>query len=308
MKIVFMGSSDFGIPALKELLKHHMIIGVVSTPAKPQGRGLKVVESPIAVFAEENGIRPILKPNDLKSPDFLEELKELDADLFVVVAFKILPRSIFLIPRFGTVNIHASILPRYRGPAPIQRAIEAGEKETGVTIFKIDEGIDTGEILLQNSIPIQSEETTPELFEKLSIAGAQMLVKAIDNLEKGKFSYIPQEHGKSSKAPKLKKEEAHIVWLQSSLSIFNKIRAFKPFPGTYTILGDKRLGIEWAEVIDEITEGNSGTIKEVSESYFDVQCNPGILRILRVKPEGRKVMNVHDFLLGNRLVEGDMLK
>jgi methionyl-tRNA formyltransferase len=118
----------------------------------------------------------------------------------------------------------------------------------------------------------------------------------------------PQEHGKSSKAPKLKKEEAHIVWLQSSLSIFNKIRAFKPFPGTYTISGNKRLGIEWAEVIDEITEGNSGTIKKVSESYFDVQCNPGILRILRVKPEGRNVMNVHDFLLGNRLVEGDKLK
>lgn len=308
MKIVFMGSSDFGIAAFKELIKHHTIIGVVSTPAKPQGRGLKVVESPITVFAEENGIGPILKPDDLKSPDFLNALKDLDADLFVVVAFRILPKSVFSIPHFGTVNIHASILPKYRGPAPIQRAIEAGEKETGVTIFKIDEGIDTGEILLQKSIPIQSEETTPDLFEKLSIAGAEMLVKAIDNLGKGKVSFIPQEHGKSSKAPKLKKEEAHIDWLQSSLSIFNKIRAFKPFPGTYTVSGDKRLGIEWAEIVDETTEGNSGVIKKVNESYFDVQCNPGILRVLRVKPEGRKVMDVHDFLLGNRLVEGDMLK
>jgi methionyl-tRNA formyltransferase len=308
MKIVFMGSADFGIPAFEALLMHHDIIGVVSTPAKPQGRGLKLTDSPITVFAQTHGINPVFTPDDLKSDELFRQLSSLHAELFVVVAFKILPKRLFSIPPRGTINIHASLLPKFRGPAPIQRAIEAGEKESGITIFKIDEGVDTGEVLLRKNVPIGPEVTTPQLYETMSSTGAEMLIKAIDNLEHGSGSFYPQEHSLSSKAPKLSKEEAHIKWSDSAETIFNKIRAFKPFPGTYCILDGKRLGIDWAKVIDNCASGNSGTIMNVADNFFDVFCNPGILRILRVKPEGRKVMDVHDYLLGSCLVEGKLLK
>jgi methionyl-tRNA formyltransferase len=308
MKIVFMGSADFGIPAFDALLKHHEIIGVVSTPAKPQGRGLKLIDSPITTFAQAHGISPIFKPDNLKSDELYADLSALHADLFVVVAFKILPKRLFSIPPCGTINIHASLLPKFRGPAPIQRAIEAGETESGVTIFKIDEGVDTGEVLLRKSVPIGPEETTPELYEALSSTGADMLIKAIENLGSGAGKFNPQEHALSSKAPKLSKDEAHIKWSESAISIFNKLRAFKPFPGTYCILDEKRLGIDWAVVIDSTASGIYGLIASVNDTYFDVYCNPGILRILRVKPEGRKVMDVHDYLLGSCLVEGTLLK
>lgn len=308
MKIVFMGSSEFGIPALTELLKKHTVVGIVSTPPRPQGRGLKLVDSPISIFAEQQGLHPVIKPEKLKSDKFQEELLALQADLFVVVAFKILPKSIFSMPPWGTINIHASLLPKYRGPAPIQRAIQAGEKETGITIFRIDEGIDTGEILLKKSIPIGSKETTPELFQRLSVKGSEMILEAIDNMEEKSGKAMQQENDLSSKAPKLSKEEAHVDWSNSATVIFNKIRAFKPFPGTFCFLDEKRLGIDWALVINETATGMNGKICKIDQEYFDVQCNPGILRIARVKPEGRKVMNVHDFLLGNRLMEGKILE
>jgi methionyl-tRNA formyltransferase len=308
MKIVFLGSADFGIPALNALLTHHDVIGVVSTPAKPQGRGLKLADSPITIFAQTHGIHSILKPDDLKSDELFKLLSSLHADLFVVVAFKILPKKLFSIPPCGTINIHASLLPKFRGPAPIQRAIEAGEKESGITIFKIDEGIDTGEVLLRKTVPIGPEVTTPQLYETLSFTGAEMLIEAIDNLERGAGNFDPQVHSLSSKAPKLSKEEAHIKWSESAATIFNKIRAFKPFPGTYSILDGKRLGIDWAVVIDNSVYGSCGTIINVTDNFFDVYCSPGILRILRVKPEGRKVMDVHDYLLGSCLVEGKLLK
>jgi methionyl-tRNA formyltransferase len=308
MKIIFMGSADFGIPALTALLQSHTVIGVVSTPAKPQGRGLKVTDSPISLFAKQNGIHSILTPETLNSEELIKELTSMNADLFVVVAYRILPKSIFTIPRYGTVNIHASLLPKFRGPAPIHRAIEAGEKETGVTIFRIDEGIDTGEIISQKKIPIYPEETTPELYHKLSLAGAEMLVEAIGKIENGSTAFHCQEHLKSSKAPKLSKDEGHIDWNDTADRIFNKIRAFKPFPGTYCFLDQKRLGIDWAVAINSTVTGCNGMIVEVTDKYFDVCCNGGKLRVLRVKPEGRKVMDVHDFLLGKRLIEGCTLK
>jgi len=302
-----MGSADFGIPALEALMKCHKIVGIVTTPAKPQGRGLKLTDSPVAQFAQEHGLTPVLKPEDLKSEECALNLKALQADLFVVVAFRILPKSLFSIPRFGTINIHASLLPKYRGPAPIHRAIEAGEHETGVTIFRIDEGVDTGEILVQSAVPIGQNETTPELYERLSAEGAVKIVGAIDNLKTGAAACSAQNHSLSSKAPKLTKEEAHVPWSLSAVAIFNKIKAFKPFPGTYCFLDEKRLGIDWAAVIDNNKTGTPGKIVTIGDSYFDVCCNPGVLRILRVKPEGRKAMDVHDYLLGSRLVEGTVL-
>jgi len=231
----------------------------------------------------------------------------LNADLFVVIAFRILPREVFSLPKYGTINIHASLLPKYRGPAPIHRAIEAGEQCSGITIFRIDDGIDTGEILLQVPVDIGSMETTPELYERLSRLGAQSINDALLKLDSGETMCLPQDHSLSSKAPKLSKEDARIDWNLPATAIFNKIRAFKPFPGTYCIFEAKRLGIDSAIVVDNERSAVPGTIAAVGDTFFDVACNPGLLRVVKVKPEGRRIMDTHDYLLGSRLTEGYIL-
>ncbi len=175
MKIVFMGSAEFGIPALKLLLRKHAIVGIVTTPSRPKGRGRGIAPSPVAEFAQTVGIGPIFSPDDLNDPLLYDKLASCKSDLFVVAAFRILPKTLFSLPRLGTINIHASLLPKYRGPAPIQRAIEAGETETGVTVFRIDEGIDTGMILLQKMISIGPTESSEQLYERLSALGAESL-------------------------------------------------------------------------------------------------------------------------------------
>lgn len=308
MRIVFMGSADFGICALETLLESHEIVGVVSTPAKPKGRGRKTVDSPISSYAQSRGIDPILTPENLKDPQLVKTLSDLNADLFVVVAFRVLPESIFSIPPLGTINIHASLLPLYRGAAPIHRAIEAGETETGVTIFRIDKGIDTGEILAQEKVTIGSQETTPELYMRLSRLGAETLVCSINQLQKGEIRPFTQDNTVATKAPKLTKVEAKIDWLESSTAIFNKIRAFKPFPGTFTMMNEKRIGVEWAYPVSENTNSKAGTVVKINSDSIDVQCGEGVLRIVRVKPEGKKDMSTHDFILGTSVPEGMLLQ
>jgi methionyl-tRNA formyltransferase len=307
MNVIFLGSAEFGLPALTRLLETHRVLAVVSTPPKPKGRGLTLRDSPVVVFARQKGIAAIHTPVDLKSPDFAATLSGYNADLFVVVAFRILPRSVFTLPPLGTVNIHASLLPRYRGPAPIQRAIEAGEKETGVTIFRIDDGVDTGAILTQRRVTIGLKETTPELYSRLSDLGSKALIETLDGLAAGTQQPYPQDHSGSSGAPKLRKEEARIDWHLSPENIFNKIRAFKPFPGTFTVYEGRRLGIVWAEPIAGSEKGPAGTVARTGHDFFDVRCLRGVLRIFEVKPEGRTAMPVHDFLLGHALHEGAVL-
>jgi methionyl-tRNA formyltransferase len=307
MKAVFLGSADFGIPALSMLLQRHEVAGVVTIPPKPAGRGLKVQQSPVALFALQNGLKPLLTPANLQEPEFLQALAACAADLFVVTAYRLLPRSVFAIPRLGTVNIHGSLLPAYRGPAPIQRAIEAGEKETGVTVFSIDEGVDTGGILLQKRLAIGAGETTPELYHRLSLLGAQALEEALAGLEQGTLRPRPQDNAGSSRASRLSKEEARINWRLPAESIWNKIRAFKPFPGTYTLLDGRRLGIEKAEPEGTEPFAETGVVSRVTPSSFEVRCSRGVLRVLEVKPEGRRAMSVHDFLLGRGLREGTVL-
>ena len=307
MKIVFMGSSKFGIPALKGLLQAHSVVGVVSTPARPQSRGLKLVESPIAGFAKQERAGPLFTPDDLQDPAFYEALVRCNADIFVVVAFRLLPKSLFSLPSLGTLNIHASLLPKYRGPAPIQRAIEAGERETGVTLFRIDEGVDTGLVLLQKQTPIGLSETSIDLSLRLSELGAGALVETLEGLAAGTLQPIIQDASQASRAPKLAKEEAAIDWRLPAENIYNKVRAFKPFPGTFALLAGKRFGIETAEPVATSQRHEPGTIIRVAASFFEVQCSKGSLRILEVKPEGRTRMSVHDFLLGHRLQEGERL-
>ncbi|KMQ50709.1 Methionyl-tRNA formyltransferase [Chitinispirillum alkaliphilum] len=303
-----MGSAEFGIPALEHLRKSEQVVGIVTTPAKPKGRGLKMCHSPVYEYAEKEGVHPLMTPSDLKTAEFTDQLKALDADLFVVVAYRILPREVFSIPRLGTVNIHASLLPKYRGAAPIHRAIEAGERETGVTVFRINEGIDAGEILIQKKIGIKPQECTPDLYQRLTHLGAEGLMEAIDGIKSGNLKPQKQDEEKITRAPKLRREEAFVDWNLSAEQIYNKIRAFKPFPGTCTNLQGKRLGIEWAQVTDCREGSEPGSVVEIGKDYFSVKCARGCLKILEVKPEGRKKMSVEAFLLGNRLTEGSKLQ
>ena len=307
MKIVFMGSAEFGVPTLEKIIEQHDLCALVSTPPRPQGRGLQLVESPIVSHARSKKIEKIITPQDLRSQELIETLSACGADVFVVVAFRVLPKILFSIPRLGTVNIHASLLPFFRGPAPIQRAIEAGATETGVTIFKIDEGVDTGAILLQEKTGIGPEETTPQLYERLSILGADALVHALNGFSQGALLPVAQAASFSSRAPKLMKEEALINWHEPARTLFNKIRAFKPFPGTFAYLDNKRLGIVWALPQGDDVSQNPGKITRVGDTFFDVECGRGIIRVHEVKPEGRKSMNVHDFLLGTKIKEGTSL-
>jgi methionyl-tRNA formyltransferase len=304
MKIVFLGSADFGLPALNALYESgHTIAAVVSTPARKKGRGLKLTDSPIATCALENKITPIFTPTSLKSEEFIEDLKKLEADLFVVVAFRILPVSVFSLPRLGTINIHASLLPKFRGPAPIQRAIAAGEKESGITIFRINEGIDTGNIILQKKTDIGDDETTEQLYSRLSEMGACSLSEAITLLENETVNYIKQDESLATPAPKLTKDEGRVDWGLSAQTLFNRIRAFKPFPGAYTFFEGHRVTIERASVIDKGNNDASGTIRLAPEG-FDVQCGNGALRVLEVKPEGKASMSAKAFTLGRKIPFG----
>lgn len=304
MRIVFMGSADFGIPALTRIREHHEVTGVVSTPSRPKGRGLKMLPSPLMSFALEQGMGPVLTPQSMSEPGLAATLRTMEADCFVVVAFRLLPKGIFSIPPLGTVNIHASLLPSYRGPAPIQRAIEAGETASGVTVFRIDEGIDTGAILQQVPVTIAPLETTPELYERLSVLGAAAVVEALDHLERGTAVARLQQSVQASRAPKLQKHEAVIDWKQPAETIFNKLRAFKPFPGVHTFAGGKRLGIEWGLPQPSLRVLPVGTVAQVAKDYFDIQTSSGFLRVLEVKPEGRRKMSVRDYLAGSHLREG----
>lgn len=308
MRIVFLGSADFGLPALTRILEsEHDVVGIVTTPPKPKGRGLKLAKSPIGIFAETHELTPVFSPENLKSEGFINNLKELKADLFVVIAYRILPSEVFNMPAGGTINAHASLLPNFRGPAPIHRAIESGAPKTGVTIFRLDDGIDTGNIVSQEETDIGNDESTPELYRRLSVMAADQIISAIDLIDSGDAKYQEQNHSVATKAPKLKKSEGLIDWTLSASDIYNKIRAFKPFPGTYSYLNSKKLGIENAIPVCDTNTDEPGTIVGIDKDSFSVSCSDSILKILNVKPEGKKSMAVRAFLNGAKLAVGDKL-
>jgi len=305
MNIVFMGSAQFGIPVLERLCQsEHTVRGVVSTPEKQQGRGLKPMQSPVVQFSQSRGIFPILTPSNLKTVDFVNDLSRLNADMFIVVAYRILPKAVFMLPPLGTINIHASLLPRYRGPAPIQRAIAAGEKITGITIFRIDEGIDTGTIVVQKEAAIAHDETTPQVYERLSRLGADSIMDAISTIQRGKAVFAKQDASLATASPKLSKAEGNIDWSMPAERIFNIIRAFKPFPGSYSFLEGRRIAIEWALPIEGGGSEPPGTICSVGESGIEVRCGSGALSITEVKPEGKNTMSAKAFAAGRCLIIG----
>lgn len=308
MKYLFLGTADFGLPALQRMVDlGHECVGVVTNPPKPAGRGLKLKKSPVHLYCEEHGIGPVFTPESLKDPQFHSEMAELGADIFVVVAFSILPEELFSIPPMGTYNIHAALLPKFRGPAPIQRAIETGADKSGVTLFRIDRGVDTGNILTQLSCDISDDDTTITLYERLSNLGADALEDGVNVLDAGNPQYAEQDHTLATKAPLLKKSEALIDWTLPAQTIYNKMRAFKPFPGCFTELNGKRLGVEWSEYKNDAHDAKPGTVLSVSADGIAVACGEGVLIITEIKPAGKRAMAVADYINGSAIEEGTIL-
>jgi methionyl-tRNA formyltransferase len=308
MKIVFMGTPEFAIPSLEKLYdSEHGIVGIVTGPDKTVGRGLKVAPTPVKRTAQKWNL-PILTPENLSDERFIAELKELSADLFVVVAFRILPVSVFTLPPFGTINLHASLLPKYRGAAPINWAIINGEKETGVTTFFVEERVDTGEWILQRKISIGEAETAGELHDRLCLLGAEVLVETVNLIEQGKAPRIKQQ-GEVTKAPKIKRETCHINWNKDCVSIFNLIRGLSPFPRAFSLFKGEEFKIckSMIESIEPIQDGLPGEIVSMDKENFSVITGKGVLIITEVQPENKRRMTTAEYLRGHTVTVGDRL-
>jgi methionyl-tRNA formyltransferase len=302
LRIVFMGTPEFAVTSLDTLVKGgYNVIGVVTTPDKPAGRGMKLNESAVKKYAVEKGLK-VLQPEKLRSPEFLDELKALKADLQVVVAFRMLPEVIWDMPLMGTINLHSSLLPQYRGAAPINWAVINGEKETGVTSFKLKHEIDTGNILLQERIPIGEDETAGELHDRMKIIGADLLVKTVEELALGTLEEIPQDSfGEEIKhAPKIFTETCKIDWTKTAGEIHNLVRGLSPFPGAFSFLNEKMLKIYHSK--KEITDHTHQTGEVVTDGkeYLKFACKDGYVHIIDLQLEGKKRMTVEDFLRGYR--------
>ena len=310
-RIVFMGTPDFAVPALMALKEAgHEIVCCVTQPDRAKGRGGRVQMPPVKTCAMEACV-PVLQPDKVRDKNCLQALKAFQADFFVVAAFgQILPKEVLDIPRYGCINIHASLLPKYRGAAPIQHAILEGDTETGITIMRMDEGCDTGDMLLQGRIPVTEEDTGGSLFEKLSVLGAELIVKALPEIASGKLAGTAQDDALATAAPKLTKEMGMIDWNDDTAAIARRIRAFDPWPCATTLLNGKALKVlaaKAADVMETETDPVPGCVLSATRQGLYVKTGDGVLQILRLQPEGKKAMDVSAFLNGNALESGTVL-
>ncbi|RMG80511.1 MAG: methionyl-tRNA formyltransferase [Chloroflexi bacterium] len=304
-RIVFMGTPDFAVPTLKALIEHYDVVGVVTQPDRPVGRKRKIQPSPVKIVAQEAGI-PILQPHSLrKEPEAVKQLAQWGADVFVVAAFgQILPQNVLDIPPHGSINVHASLLPRWRGAAPIQAAIRAGDKETGVTIMLMDAGLDTGPMLTQKAIEIAADETGQSLHDKLAVLGAELLIETLPGYLSGEINPIPQPEEGVTYAPQIKKEDGLIDWSQSAEAIERQVRAFTPWPGTFTFWNGTQLKIHQGEVVaGHAPEGKIVTIGE----QIAVGTGEGLFVLKQIQPAGKKAMSIDAFLRGHQEFIGAQL-
>ncbi|MEN3037712.1 MAG: methionyl-tRNA formyltransferase [Candidatus Kryptonium sp.] len=310
MKIVFMGTPEFAIPSLKILLENsYNISAVVTAPDEPKGRGYKLTPPPVKVFALENKLR-VMQPENLRDENFINELKNLSPDLIVVVAFRILPPEVFKIPPLGTVNVHASLLPRYRGAAPINWAIINGEKKTGITTFFINEKVDTGNIILQKEIPIGPDETAGELHDKLAKLGAEVLLQTLKLIESGSVQPLPQDESLATSAPKIKKEMCQIDWLKKNAQqVHNFVRGLSPSPGAFTFFGGRLVKIYRTKLPSEqstkLTDAEPGQIFVEKDKLYVVCSDLNLIQIIELQIEGKKKLNADEFLRGFRIKSGE---
>lgn len=302
-RIIFMGTPEFAVAALDALVNNgYNIVAVVTAPDKPAGRGMKLTESAVKRYASEKGLH-ILQPANLKDADFIETLRALKADLQVVVAFRMLPEVVWSMPPLGTINVHGSLLPQYRGAAPINWAIINGEKETGVTTFKLKHEIDTGNVLLQERLAIGEDETAGELHDRMKMAGAQLLVKTLEGLMNQSLAETPQdviEAGALKHAPKLFTSTCTIDWNKDCAFVHNLVRGLSPFPGALTTLKGKVLKIYKSKKELTKPEQQPGEWKTDEKSYLKFACADGYIHCLELQMEGKKKLPVEDFLRGFR--------
>jgi methionyl-tRNA formyltransferase len=305
-----MGTPEFAVPSLRVLLEgEDTVVGVVTQPDQPSGRGMALHAPPVKILAEAHHI-PVFQPAKLRVPGVLEHLQAWQSDLIVVAAYgKILPSAILELPPHGCINVHASLLPKYRGAAPIQWAIVRGETETGITIMRISERMDAGDILLQKKIPITHNETGGTLHDKLAALGARALREALDLFKQGQLVAQPQNEAEATYAPLIKKEDGRIEWSQDTVTIERQIRAFNPWPSAYTILQGKLLKIFVARVEQSFPPSSHlpGTIAEVTPASLVVATGTGGLALKEVQLEGKKRLSIEEFLKGHRLVPGLVL-
>lgn len=292
-----MGTPQFAVPSLDILIKNgHEILSVVTVPDKPKGRGQKLGISEVKQYALDNNLS-VLQPVKLKDEAFINEIKNLNPDLIIVVAFRILPPAIFNIPKFGSFNLHGSLLPKYRGAAPINWAIINGDKETGVTTFFLKEKVDTGNIILQEKIEIGENDTLGEVYEKLSAIGAGLVLETVREIEKGEIKIQEQKDEHSSPAPKIFKEDCRINWSKSSDVIHNFVRGLSPHPTAFTMLDGKVLKIYLTNKTEIKSLSDSGVLLKEGKKLF-VNTNDNLLEILELQLEGKKRMKAIDFLNG----------
>lgn len=306
MKIIFMGTPEFAVASLDILVQNNYeIVGVVTVPDKPAGRGQQLQQSAVKKYALEKGLH-ILQPDKLKSEEFIEELKKLNADLQIVVAFRMLPEVVWNMPPLGTYNLHGSLLPKYRGAAPINWAVINGETESGVTSFKLKHEIDTGNMLFQAKAPVSKTTTAGELHDTLMQIGAEVILKTVKAIESGNYELKPQDDTQSIHAPKLFKETCKIHWNNPAEKIYNLIRGLSPYPAAYTEFVDKNnqtLGIKiFVSEMEEVNHSlNIGTVMSDGKTFLKVACTNGYIHVKELQMAGKKRMLVEEFLRGFKI-------
>lgn len=306
MRIVFMGTPEFAVPSLAALLtSEHSVVGVVTQPDRPKGRGQELAASPIKQLAVQHKI-PILQPLKMKDPAFLDALSSWKPDLIAVTAFgRILPKVILDLPPRGCVNVHASLLPKYRGAGPIQWALIRGERETGITTMLMDEGMDTGAILLQERVPITPDDTAGTLSSKLAGIGGRLLIDTLARIQNGTVTPHPQDQSQATMAPLLKKEDGLLDWTLPALELANRVRGLSPWPGAYTYFGEDRWVVWKASVLDRsVARVLPGTIVDATKEGLAVATGDGTLRIMEFQPANSRRMSVAQYLTGHTLAPG----
>ena len=310
MRIVFMGTPDFAVGSLQALCESgkHEILAVVTQPDRPKGRGNKLLQTPVKEYALEQGLT-VYQPQKVKTPEFVELLHELQPELIVVAAFgQFLSKEILELPKYGCINVHASLLPKYRGAAPIQYAIIKGEKESGVTIMQMDIGMDTGAMLDKVVVPIEENTTMGELHDALREQGAALLLQVIDKIAAGTAVAEPQDDAQATYATLLDRSMEHIDWSKTAQEVHNLIRGFNPAPSTFTKLPNgKSLKIWGSKMTDKSSAAAAGTVIETGKHSLFVACGEGVLEITGVQPESKKRMPAQVFLNGRGVQEGDLL-
>jgi methionyl-tRNA formyltransferase len=307
MNIVFMGTPEFALPTLEKIQNSSLcILSVITQPDRPKGRGQKQVDSPIKKFALENNI-PVLQPETVNTQEFIASLLKNRPDYIIVVAFgQILSEAFLKVPKQFCINLHSSLLPKYRGAAPINRAILNGETRSGVTTMIMDKGMDTGDILLVDEIPIEQNDDAQSLHDKLSEQGGELILETLYRLQKNDLLPTSQNSDLASYAPKLKKEESLIDWKMDAENIFNKIRGLSPWPGTHTLYNGKRLAILKGKIVPGEPSDRPGHVERITDTGIEVGTGKNRLKITELKPEGKKAMPVKSFLSGYKINRDDI--